>query len=88
VIPLHDLGWEHLPAISAWPPALEAKKPLGSLALPRASWDPNTAKAFVSVVIYHRPAALAVGLHTIASSAVDVKLGKRLRLAATCASFH
>ena len=88
MIPLHDLRWEHLPAISAWPPALEAKKPLGSLALPRASWDPNTAKAFVSVVIYHGPAALAVGLHAIASAAVDVKVGKRLRLAAARASFH
>ena len=88
MIPLHDLGWEHLPAIGAWAAALEAKKPLGSLALPCAGWDPNTAKAFVSVVIYHRPARLAVGLHPIASSAVDVKLGKRLRLAATRASFH
>ena len=88
MIPLHDLGWEHLPAIGAWPVALKAEEPLGSLALPCASWDPNTAKAFVSVVIYHRPAALAVGLHTIASSAVDMKLGKRLRLAAARASFH
>ena len=88
MIPLHDLGREQLPAISAWPAALEAEEPLGSLALPCASWDPNTAKAFVSVVIYHRPAALAVGLHAIASAAVDVKLGKQLRLAAARATFH
>jgi len=64
---LHDLGREQLPAISAWPATLEAKQPLGSLALPSAGWDPNTAKAFVSVAIYNRSAALAVRLHPVAT---------------------
>jgi len=88
VIPLHDLGREQLPTISAWSAALEAEEPLGSLALPSAGGDPNTAKAFVSVVIDHRAAAFAVGLHSVATQFGLGELRQRLRYAAARASLH
>jgi hypothetical protein len=88
VIRLHDLGREELPAIRARPAALEAKEPLGSLALPYAAWNPNTTKAFVAVVIDQDTASLAVRLHPVTTQSGLVELRQRLRFAAPRATFH
>lgn len=88
MVPLHNLGREELPAIRARPAALEANEPLGSPALPCAGWDPNTTKAFVPVVIDHRAAAFAVGLHSVTTQSGLVELRPRLRFAASRTTLH
>ena len=88
MIPLHDLRWEHLPAIGAWPAALEAQEPLRATPFPIAGWHARATDPLVPVVIDHRSARFAVGLHPIASAVMDVKLGERFRLAAPRATFH
>ena len=88
MIPLHDLGGEDPAAVGARPAIFQAEEPRGPASLPRASRHARAAKALVAIAVDLRPARFAVGLHSITSASVDVKLGKWLRLATARATFH
>jgi len=88
VIPLQDLRRKEAPAVGAWPAALQAQEPFRATPFPSAGWHARATDSLVPRVIDHRSARFAVGLHPIPSATVQVKFGKRLRLAAARASFH